>query len=249
VKNILAKSQLDVVRGFTPGNTLLALDFDGTLASITRDPRAAQLRATTRRILAAVAERYPTVVISGRARADVLARLESVPLRAVIGNHGLEPSPEAQSYRAAVKTWLPRLRQSLDGREGVEIENKLYSLSIHYRRARLKRAALGAIREAVSALNGEAESIAGKLVINLLPRGAPHKGSALAALRRTFQTERMIYVGDDSSDEDAFKLQDSEQLLGIRVGRTTRTHAAYYLTKQTDIDRFLESLLQLQDVA
>jgi trehalose 6-phosphate phosphatase len=249
VKNILAKAQLNVVKEFTPANTLLAFDFDGTLASINQDPRAAQLRASTRRALAAVAARYPTVVISGRARADVLARLETVPLRAVIGNHGLEPSPDAQKYRDAVKTWLPRLRAALDGREGVEIENKLYSLSIHYRHAKQRGAALDAILEAVAALNGEARVIAGKLVVNLLPTGAPDKGSALCALRRTLQTERMIYVGDDSTDEDAFKLRDSEQLLGIRIGRSANTQAAYYLTKQTDIDRFLENLLELPNVA
>jgi trehalose 6-phosphate phosphatase len=246
VKNILAKDQLAVVKRFALPNTLIAFDFDGTLAGITKDPRAAQLRATTRRTLAAVAARYPTVVISGRARADVLARLETVPLRAVVGNHGLEPSPDAPRYRTVVKAWLPLLREQLDGIQGVEIENKLYSLSIHYRRAKHKGQALAAIRQAVLALHGSARSIEGKLVINLLPADAPDKASALASLQASLKTDRTIYVGDDVTDEDAFKLLGAEQLLGIRVGRAANTQAPYYLTKQTDVDGFLKSLLALR---
>jgi trehalose 6-phosphate phosphatase len=187
-------------------------------------------------------------VISGRARADVLARLESIPVRAVVGNHGLEPSADAQRYRTTVRGWLPLLREKLESRPGVEIENKLYSLSIHYRRAKLKSATLGAIRGAISALNGEARSIPGKQVINLLPTGAPDKGATLSALRDSVQAARTIYIGDDATDEDAFR-HASERLLGIKVGRSNQTHADYYLAKQTDVDRFLENLLELSDVA
>jgi trehalose 6-phosphate phosphatase len=187
------------------------------------------------------------VVISGRARADVLARLESVPLRAVIGNHGLEPSPDAPRYRTVVKAWLPVLREQLEALPGIEIENKLYSLSIHYRRAKQKSAALAAIRKAVTALEGSARAVEGDMVVNLLPSDAPDKGSALSSLQSSLQTERTIYVGDDGTDEDAFKLSGPEQLLGIRVGRSANTQAPYYLTKQTDVDGFLKSLLELRD--
>ena len=72
-----------------------------------------------------------------------------MPVRAVIGNHGLEPSPDAARYHGLVKKWLPQLREALSSIHGLELENKLYSISIHYRRARGRAAARTAIGNAV----------------------------------------------------------------------------------------------------
>jgi trehalose 6-phosphate phosphatase len=242
VRNILAKSQQSTLQHFLASTPLVAFDFDGTLAPEAKNPRSARLRHSTRRALAKVADRYPTVVISGRARADVLARLDGVALKAVVGNHGLEPSPDAARYHALVKSWLPSLRNSLEATQGVEIENKLYSVAIHYRRAKAKRGALAAIQAAIGALGPDARGIEDKLVVNLLPSAAPNKGSALLTLQRSFEAETVIFVGDDAADEDVFAAQGPEHLLGIRVGRPTRTAASFYLTSQTDIDRLLVCL-------
>lgn len=249
MKNILAKAQKPTLKRFASGNTLLVLDFDGTLAALTKEPRSAQLRAATRRMLAAVAARYPTVVISGRARADVLARLEGVPLRAVIGNHGLEPSPEAQNYRALVKSWLPLLRTELEAQQGVEIENKLYSLSIHYRRSKAKRLALNAIARAVASLGSGARSLNGKQVVNVLPAGAPNKIEALIAQQQSLSARHAIYIGGDVTEDVAFSADNASQLLGVHVGRAANTNNNYYLPKQTDVDRLLASLLELRPQA
>ena len=246
MKNILAKAQKPTLKRFASSETLLALDFDGTLASSSKEPRSAQLRAATRRVLAAVAARYPTVVISGRTRADVLARLEGVPLRAVIGNHGLEPSPEAQSYRAIVKGWLPTLRAQIESEQGVEIENKLYSLTIHYRRSKAKRRALTAIRRAVAALGDGARTIECKQAVNVLPAGAPNKTDALLAQQDSLATKTAIYLGDDIADDPVLGSGDPSKLLSVHVGRAANTNAGYYLPKQTDVDRFLASLLELR---
>jgi trehalose 6-phosphate phosphatase len=245
VKNILAKAQLATLTQFANDNTLLALNFDGTLAPLVKDPRAARVREATRRSLARVAERYPTVVISGRARADALARLERVPLRAIVGNHGLEPSPDAQRYHGMVNTWLPQLREQLEQLAGVEIENKLYSVTIHYRRAKSRAAALRAIRAAAGTLK-DARVVFEQEAVNLLPADAPNKGSTLCALRKQLATERAIYLGDDTTDEDAFTSDAPSRLLGIRVGRSNRSKAPFYLAKQADVDRFLKCLLLLR---
>ena len=246
MKNILAKAQKPTLKRFANSETLIALDFDGTLTASSKEPRSAQLRAATRRMLAAVAARYPTVVISGRARADVLARLEGVPLRAVIGNHGLEPSPEAQSYRATVKSWLPNLRAQLESEQGIEIENKLYSLSIHYRRSKAKRRALSAIRRAIAELGDAARALEGKQVVNLLPAEAPNKTEALLAQQDSLSTKAAIYLGDDIAGDPVFGSGDPSKLLSVHVGRAANTNAGYYLPKQTDVDRFLASLLELR---
>ena len=245
MKNILAKRELSKLGQFVDPDTLIAFDFDGTLAPLARDPRAAQLRKSTLRLLTRVAQRYATVVISGRPRADVLARLNGAPVRVVIGNHGLEPSPDAARYHGLVKKWLPQLRESLSTIHGLELENKLYSVSIHYRRARGRAAARAAIQSAVEALGTEARIVQGKLVVNVLPANAPNKGSTLLDLRAAIHAKHAVFVGDDMTDEDVFTADQPQHLLGIRVGRAPDSGASHYLAKQADIDHLLKRLLEL----
>ena len=242
VKNILAKAQTAMLERCGASNALLVFDFDGTLAPVGKDSRSVQLRAGTRRALADVAARYPTAVISGRSRADVLARLGGIPLRAVIGNHGLEPSPGAQHYRALLRTWFPKLRDALQNVPGVTLENKLYSLSVHYGDAKHPRSAQKAIRNAVAALGGEAACLDGEGVIDVLPAEAPQRGSAVASLCETFGVDSAIYVGRDAANDQTFE-KKGPSLIAIRVGRTGGRKAGYYLSAQSDVDRLLKSLL------
>jgi trehalose 6-phosphate phosphatase len=244
VKNILGKRELSKLGEFVTPDTLVAFDFDGTLAPISRDPRAAQLRKSTARLLGRIAERYPTAVISGRPRADVLARLSGAKVRAVVGNHGIEPSPDAPRYHKLVNEWMPLLRDALKDLQGIELENKLYSLTIHYRRSRAKTRARAVIDQALTQLR-EVRIIEGRLLVNVLPLNAPNKGNALGTLRSSFNAEHTVFVGDDVSAEEVFAGQP-EQVLGIRVGRATGSHASHYLAKQADIDSLLKRLLELQ---
>jgi trehalose 6-phosphate phosphatase len=243
VKNILGKRELSKLGEFVTPDTLVAFDFDGTLAPLARDPRAAQLRKSTARLLGRIAERYPTAVISGRPRADVLARLSGAKVRAVVGNHGIEPSPDAPRYHTQVKAWMPILREALADLQGVEIENKLYSVTIHYRRSRAKTKARSVIDQALTKLP-DARAIEGRLLVNVLPAAAPNKGSALAYLRTSLNAEHAVFVGDDLSADELFS-QQANHLLGIRVGRATGSSASHYLAKQADIDSLLKRLLEL----
>jgi trehalose 6-phosphate phosphatase len=246
VKNILAKGEVEPLDRFVQPTTLLAFEYDGALAPVSRDPRAAQPRKRTLRLLHDVAQHYPVAVISGRPRAELLARLNGASVRAVIGNHGLEPSPDAPSYHALVRQWLPVLRESLDGQQGIELENKLYSLSIHYRRARAKNAARSLIEQAIMKLGNTAAANDGKQVVDVVPADAPNKGSALIALRRSLASENAIFVGDEVTAEDVFRGDEGSKLLGIRIGRASASGASHYVAKQTDIDRLLQHLLDLR---
>lgn len=244
MKNILGKRELNKLGEFVTSETLVAFDFDGTLAPMSRDPRAAQLRKSTAKLLTRIAERYPVAVISGRPRTDVLARLNGAKVRAVVGNHGLEPSPDAPRYHEIVKGWLPPLREALAEVQGVEIENKLYSLTIHYRRSRAKAKARTIIGEALSKL-GNMRVTDGRLLVNVLPPDAPNKGTALLQIRSTLNAEHAVFVGDDVSAEDVFGAEKAQHLLGIRVGRAANSNASHYLAKQADIDHLLKRLLDL----
>jgi trehalose 6-phosphate phosphatase len=184
-------------------------------------------------------------VISGRSRDDVAGRLRDIPIALVSGNHGLEPWAEQRQYVRQVKGWIDRLGPRLASHAGVSIEDKTYSISIHYRAAADRKQALRAIHHASNDLRG-ARLIGGKLVVNILPDGAPTKGAALERARRQLACEKALYVGDDDTDEDAFGIVDRTKLLGVRVGATERTRARYCLTRQRDIDRLLRQLILLR---
>src|SRR5262249_40065918 len=128
---------------------------------------------------------------------------------------------------------------------GIVIENKTYSISIHYRAARDKLQALRAIDSATQNLRG-VRRLGGRLVVNLLPKGAPTKGTALERARRLLVCDAALYVGDDETEEDAFGEIDSSRLLSIRVGADAGSKARYCLKHQGEIDPFLRRLAALR---
>jgi trehalose 6-phosphate phosphatase len=242
MRYVLSAPALAVVREFAESRVLVALDFDGTLAPIVTGRGRAAVPRTTRALLRSLADRYPCIVVSGRARADVEKRLAGIPLRAVVGNHGAEPSPGEKRLEATVERWLPHLRDSLGGLSGVELENKRLTLSIHYRRAVKKSEARRAIVRAVSRMSF-VRAVSGKQVMNLVPLPAPHKGTAVQRYRTKLRCERVIYVGDDVTDEDAFASGSAANLLGVRVGPKKRSSARYYLRNQGELNAFLRVLV------
>lgn len=231
------------LQAFARSNLLVAFDYDGTLAPIAPTPEAARMRDDTRRLLVRVANRYPCVVISGRALDDLTRRLDGIPLCYVFGNHGLEPGPETAS--PMVREWLPALRDRLPRAPGLIIEDKGYTLTLHYREVADKPAVIAAIHEAARGLPGT-RTIAGIEAVSLLPEGGRHKGVALQEARLQFECDTALYVGDDETDEDAFQSADETHLLSVRIG-DARTQARYRLDRQEDIDALLHALVLARD--
>jgi len=244
MRDILAPACREVLEPFARSRTLLAFDFDGTLAPIVADPDRAAMRPSTRGLLRRLAALYPCVVISGRSRDDVRRRVRGVRLAEVIGNHGIEGWTATAPARREVRRWVPFLEEQLGGLPGVEVEDKGLSVAVHYRNAPGKRRARGRILAAAAAL-GEARILGGKQVLNILPAGAPHKGLALERARTRLGCDAAVYLGDDETDEDVFALDQPGQLLGIRVGRKDSSSAGYCIRTQAEIDRLLRALLEL----
>jgi trehalose 6-phosphate phosphatase len=245
MKNILAAANLEVLEEFVGSNVLLAFDYDGTLAPIVANPRVAKLRQDTRVLLSQLTKLYPVIVISGRAQPDALRRLRGCGLVQVVGNHGIEPRHAAKRHVAAAGCWLLELNERLASFKGVMLEDKIYSVAIHYRHSREKKLARAAILEAAAAL-GEVRIIGGKQVVNLLPKDAPHKGIALERERERLGCDTALYVGDDETDEDVFSLDQPGRLLGIRVGSKRSSSAMYCIDSQRTIDDLLRALLQFR---
>lgn len=243
--HIFARRQRPALIGFALSNVLLAFDYDGTLAPIADSPDEARMRASTRRLLARAARIYPCIVSSGRAIDDITLRLAGIPVWNVSGNHGAEPWGGTLAGAARVREWVADLDGRLSGCSGVSIEDKRYSVTIHYRHARDRRRSRQAITEALAGLKG-ARVLGGKQAVNLVPRGAPNKGVALERGRRLLACDTAIYVGDDETDEDAFGAAPRRRLLSIRVGRARRTRARHYLRNQGEVDRLLQMLIALR---
>jgi trehalose 6-phosphate phosphatase len=248
MKNILARVNREILQQFAWSKVLLAFDYDGTLAPIVSKPARATMQPSTRRLLEELAKLYPCVVISGRAQRDAIRRLRGVGIREIVGNHGMEPGHATSRIADMVARWRPLLDERLAGLRGVEIEDKVFSVAIHYRQSRQKKLARNAILRAASTLR-DVRLIGGKQVVNILPNGAPHKGIALERERARLKCDTAIYVGDDETDEDVFALDQPGQLLTIRVGRHRSSAAAYFIESQREIDELLRVLLKFRQEA
>jgi trehalose 6-phosphate phosphatase len=242
-RDILRPANVGVLQDFAFSNVLVALDYDGTLAPIVADPARAEMRPRTRNLLQALAKAFPVAVISGRARTDLARRLRGVDVAALVGNHGVEGWHVAGGRLAEVRRWLPVLAAATAPYKGVIVEDKSYSVAIHYRQSREKKRARAAISSAAATLPG-VRVIAGKQVVNVVPRDAPHKGIALERERERLGCDTAIYVGDDQTDEDVFALDQPGRLLSVRVGFGGRSAAAYGIADQRAIDRLLLLLEQ-----
>jgi trehalose 6-phosphate phosphatase len=244
--SILARQHADTLNRFALSNVLVALDYDGTLAPIAPTPGAARMRDQTRHLLGKVAELYPCVVISGRALADLERRLAGVPVSWLVGNHGLET--RADSSEPQARGWSQILEGRLPAVPGLIIEDKGHTITVHYRLVEDKAGMRKAIQDALADLP-DARALGGIEAISLLPRDGRNKGTALRETQRQFGCDTAIYVGDDETDEDAFRSGSPDDLLSIRVGQSPETAAQFWLDEQTDIDAFLNELIAARDRA
>jgi trehalose 6-phosphate phosphatase len=241
MKDILAPENLAVLRRRVADGALLAFDYDGTLSPIVPDPAAARMRPTTVELLRDVTTSFPTILISGRAQGDALQRVRTLPFREVIGNHGMEPWRYGGPIMHEVETWRCALDAALRGIPGLVIEDKGLSLALHYRACADRGRAQAMIAAAIAGLDG-ARVLGGKQVVNLLPKAAPHKGQALEQAMQRLGCRTSVYVGDDETDEDVFRLP-AERCLGIRVGMSPASVAAYYVATQPLVDELLAAVL------
>jgi alpha,alpha-trehalase len=229
------------------------LDYDGTLTPIVSQPENAWASDSMLQVLRQLAARAPVAILSGRDLDDVRRR---VKLDSIVyaGSHGFDIAGPHGLRRQMATEFLPNLdmaekelRQALDGIPGARVERKRFSIAAHYRNVeenditRVKRT----IGE-VAARHRELRRIDGKKVYELLPDIDWEKGKAMLWLLETLGLERgnvrPIYIGDDSTDEDAFHALQ-QRGIGILVSEQPRTTAARYLLKSpAEVERFLREL-------
>jgi len=229
-----------------PG-VLCAFDFDGTLAPITSEPGQARMAPAVLQRLLMLSSLTPIAILTGRSLADIRTRLGFDPPY-VVGNHGLEGMTDESDlarHEDCSRAWRAQLAPLLarDARLGaaVRMEDKRYSVSLHYRGSPDHAAAAAWLTALAGRLEPAPRIVGGKCVLNLLPPGAADKGSALREVLRRSGAPGAIYVGDDVTDEAVFRLPRT-RLLSVRVECVAASAAQFCIPGHADIARLLDEL-------
>ncbi|MEK6758225.1 MAG: trehalose-phosphatase [Deltaproteobacteria bacterium] len=237
-----------------PGRkTVLFLDFDGTMVPIQSDPSSCVLSAALKEKLRllAVSGGCRLAIVSGRTLPDIRKR---VAIRNVYyaGSHGLDISgpsvrythPCACSSRQALRKVKQEVSKEIEGVSGARLEDKGFTLCLHFREVAreevryVRRAFHGAVARHCG--DGPFTVIKGKKVLELTPDAAWDKGQAVLWILRHLGGDHLpIYVGDDRTDETAFKALRKKGLT-IRIGTSRKTFADFYLKGCWEVPRLLD---------
>jgi trehalose 6-phosphate phosphatase len=213
-----------------PRSSAILTDIDGTLAPIAPTPDLAEVSTELKECLRRSSERYLLLAgISGRGPEDALALVGLADI-VYFGNHGfeilrggeIEVIPEATPYKEKIDELEHRAREELE-LQGAFVEDKGITTSIHFRNAPPE---VG--ERCVEFVKAEGERLGlritvGRGVVEARPPIRADKGTAVRALVEEYGPKRAMFIGDDTTDLDAFRalseLRDEGKLEEIlRVG-------------------------------
>jgi trehalose 6-phosphate phosphatase len=195
----------------------LFTDIDGTISAIAATPSEAVVTSEAREALRRLAGRLAVVgAVTGRAADDGVAMI-GIPDLLVVGNHGMEwlhkgkrwVHPAADANRGALSSALIEIGEAVTAAgiaEGIVLEDKRLSASIHYRLAAdplVARDVILAAAEAAAERHG-LNITEGRFVVEVRPRVVINKGTAIIKLVREHALNGVVYFGDDITDVDAF---------------------------------------------
>jgi alpha,alpha-trehalase len=249
----------EAILGRGAGRHLLLLsDFDGTLCEFDPDPEAVQLPEPRRALLEDLgAKSHVTLgIVSGRRLADVRSRTGRSAAAYYAGLHGLEiegggeryQHPDVTRAESLLGSLLEPLAAELSTLPGVFVEDKGLGLVAHYRAA---SAADGARAEEVILRHGQPHidsgvlrTMRGAFMLELLPAIEWHKGSAVEWIRervlRRHPDAWTLYIGDDITDEDAFRAVKDH---GLSVAASSRAGGADFAVEgPVEVEELLRAL-------
>jgi trehalose 6-phosphate phosphatase len=198
----------------------LLTDFDGTLSTIVTDPAAARLVDGATDGLEALTRRLAVVaVVTGRSPLDA-RRMTGLPELLISGNHGMEwlepgaDTPTSSPGTTSVRERLGDVLGRVPDLDGVTIEDKGLSATVHYRNAREPDPARAAIVEALGEIGPELELRPGRMSLEIRPVGLGDKGAATRAIVERFGLRGAVVMGDDVTDLDMFGVVDELRRAG-----------------------------------
>jgi trehalose 6-phosphate phosphatase len=199
-----------------PARAAILLDIDGTLAPIVEYAAEARVPEATRQLLIEIARRYGVVAcVSGRQASEARAMV-AIGTISYIGSHGAELLRAGWTEAVldpGLEDWVRRIHDF--GREAdtaelrrlrVRLEDKGPIIAFHWRGARDEEAA----RSAIDAIAERAQGAGlrthwGRKVLEVRPPVRIDKGAGISSFLKQADVEVALYVGDDSTDLDAFR--------------------------------------------
>lgn len=226
------------------------IDFDGTLVAIAPRPDLVRVEPRAIRLLASLSERFDhaVAVITGRPL-DVIDGFLAPLTLPVAAEHGsIRRGASGRLHQdtrsaEAIKTAAARLEPFVGANPGLLLERKQSSVALHFRqRPELADACEAAVIDAAGGLDGLV-LLTGKMIFELRPEGLD-KGVAVEAFlgEPPFKGRTPVYIGDDVTDEDAFKAINA--LGGITIKIDDGETEAQYRTSREGLFDWLESLVE-----
>jgi alpha,alpha-trehalase len=246
----------DIIKRIQYKRLVIFLDYDGTLTPIVNRPDRALLSANMRQTIVDLAGYCPVMIISGRDRVDVqrLVQLDGLFYAGshgfdITGPHGYQMSCErGEDFLPIFDRVEQELRLRLARVEGSLVERKKFSIAVHIREvAQDDEGMVEAIVDDVVVRHPDLRKGYGKKVFELQPRLDWHKGKAMLWLLQALKLDEFealpLYIGDDLTDEDAFRML-TERGLGIVVEAGARLTAATYVLKHPgEVQAFLRHII------
>jgi len=233
-------------------NLFLFLDYDGTLTPIAPRPDMALCPSEVKRLLEALRD-LPGVslaIISGRSLEDVRAKV-GVSGTTYVGNHGLEIENPAGRHKKILtparkrelKRIIQNLQNSLKEIPGILFEEKGPILSVHYRNVPQKSFATISqkVEKEIQQRRDRWKIASGKMVLEIQPNVDFDKGKAVREIIEVFPSAALlpIYLGDDQTDEDAFRVV-KKQGISVYVGPGKfPSEADFFLRNPDEVQEFL----------
>lgn len=241
------------------------LDYDGTLTPIVKDPDRAFMSDQMRDIVRNLATLFPTAIISGRGREKVQSFVKLQELF-YAGSHGMDISGPQGDRRQSVEQLAFRpaarfepvmqevfqwLQQRIKSIPGATVEDNKFCVSVHFRNCEEESwPEVQAVLAEALQMQPELRLSRGRKVLELRPQVEWNKGHAVEHLLGalglgSYDDVLPLYIGDDRTDEDAFKmLADRSSGFGILVSsRAKPTAAKFTLRDPTEVMTFLERLV------
>ena len=245
-------------------NSTIFIDIDGTISEITKTPEKAVVTSSMRNELLKLQEKFQMVgVISGRSvkNARTMVGMEGL---LYIGNHGMEYlnngeiciDSQAQKYLEDIKKVSRILKNSeLSQIKGLIFEDKGICFSIHYRECESPENVHKNILEVISQFmdSSELKVTEGRKIIEIKPPVSQDKGSIIEKIIETYHLNKVIYLGDDITDLDAFnKLRELRKNCNVQsasilvhsseIPDYLKNSTLFYVNSVDDVQRFFKWL-------
>ncbi len=237
----------------------LFLDYDGTITPIRLTPAEAVLSPDTIQIMRELINlpKVRVTIVTGRSMKDIRSILPFENIR-IVANHGFHMyldgeewiHPDAELSVLNMQQTKEELQHLLEPYKGIFVEDKKYTLSIHYRNALVRDIPeiTKITQKTALSFNEKFIITEGKEVMEIRPPVNWGKGHAVSKILKAHKYPALslkVYIGDDMTDEDAFQVLKSTGIT-IHVGKTNETMAQYYVSDVDEVLQILKMIIKLR---